>query len=304
MSSRRTGRVLVATSGSTASESAITFAARTAASRGLSLELVFVVPTAASAGPYGVAPDVLVRDAGRRVLAQGEELAGRVAPEVDVTSTLLIGSRADAVVEHAHDADLVVVGAAPHDLLGRFWTGSTVTGIAARATSPVAVIPRDFAGGSKPQVLVGLKSTRHADALLATAFAVASQTDSGLRIVHAWQMLSPYDNAVADRLPTPVWEVEEGRRIESLLIDLRMAHPAVPVQVDLVHGQPGRVLVEAAREAGVLVISRPLHGGFVHHLGATARAVLREAGCPILVVPPSERPAAADYVGAAVATAP
>jgi nucleotide-binding universal stress UspA family protein len=60
------------------------------------------------------------------------------------------------------------------------------------------------------------------------------------------------------------------------------------VRVDLVHGQPGNILVEASREADVLVISRPVHGGFVHHLGAAARAVLREASCPVLVVPPGD----------------
>ena len=37
------------------------------------------------------------------------------------------------------------------------------------------------------------------------------------------------------------------------------------------------------------MISRPSHGGFVHHLGATARAVIRDAGCPVLVVPAAGR---------------
>lgn len=304
MSTRRNGRVLVATSGSAASQSAITFAARAAASRGLSLELVHVVTPTVSAGPYGVAPDVEVREAGRHVLAHGEELARRVAPHVDVTTRLLIGSRPDAVVEKAHDADLVVVGAAPHDLMGRLWSGSTVTGIAARATCPVAVIPRHHEVSRKGPVLVCLKSTRHAEDLVAVGFAVASETDSALRIVHAWQMLSPYDNAMAERLPTPEWEREEGREIEAMLIDLRMAYPTVPVQVDLVHGSPARVLVEAGRDASVLVISRPAHGGFVHHLGATARAVLREAPCPVLVVPPGDSGVAGDLITAAAAVAP
>jgi hypothetical protein len=69
----RTGRVLVATSGSAASESAITFPARTAASRGLPLELVHVLAPLVCAGPYDVTPDAMVRDVGRRVLAHGED---------------------------------------------------------------------------------------------------------------------------------------------------------------------------------------------------------------------------------------
>jgi nucleotide-binding universal stress UspA family protein len=294
MSTGRTGRVLVATSGSAASRSAIAFAARTAAARGLALELVHVVTPTISAGTHGVSPDAVVREAGRRVLVHGEELARRTAPHLEVVTSLLTGSRPDAVVVKSADADLIVVGGPPHDLLGRLWTGSTVTGIAARAACPVAVIPAGYEKPTHGRVLLGLKTTQHADALLAAGFAIAAQTGSELRIVHAWRMVSPYDDAVAGRLPTPDWEQEEGRRIEGLLIDLRLAYPTVPVEVDLVHGQPAYTLVEASRDADVLVISRPVHGGVVHHLGAAARAVIREAHCPLLIVPPISSTATGD----------
>jgi nucleotide-binding universal stress UspA family protein len=289
MSTGRTGRVLVATSGSTASRSAIAYAAREAESRGLSLELVHVVTPGVPVGPYGAVPDVAVREAGREVLARGEETARRIAPYVDVTTAMLIGSRPDAIVDRARDADLVVVGAPPHDLIGRLWTGSTVAGVAARSTCPVVIV-RTGRQATAHEVLVGLKSVEHADQLLATAFAVAIRSGSTLRVLHAWQMLSPYENAVAERLPIPAWELEEGRAIEAMLVDLRMAHPNVPVRVDLAHGQPAYTLVEASRGADLLVISRPVHGGYVHHLGATARTVIREAHCPVLVVPPGDRP--------------
>jgi len=301
MSTRRTGRVLVATSGSATSQSAITFAAHTAASHGLSLEIVHVVTPTVTVGPHGVAPDAVVRRAGRELLARGETLARRTEPHIDVTTTLLIGSRPEAIVDKAHDADLLVVGALPHDLLGRLWDGSTVTGVAARATCPVAVIPEAQPDARTHRVVVGLKSTKNLDQLLSAAFAVASQTSSELRIVHAWKLLTPCENAVAERLPTPEFEIEEGRAIEGLLVDLRLAYPNVPVQVDLVHGQPGRVLVEASKDADVLVISRPAHGGFVHHLGATARAVLRETHCAVLVVPPGDADVPLPYAGAEVA---
>lgn len=304
MSTSRTGRVLVATSDSATSQSAITFAARVAASRGLALEIAHVVTPTTSPGPYAVAPDLLVRRAGREVLSHGEALAHRVASDIDVTTTLLTGSRPDAIVTEARGADLLVVGAPPHDLMGRIWTGSTVTGVAARATCPIAIIP-SVEPQTRNQVLVGLKSTHHVDQLLAHAFAVASQSGSELRIVHVWHHMSPYDDAIAERRPTPEWEVEEGRAIDGLLIDLRMAYPNVPVHVDLVHGQPAFSLVEASRDADVLVISRPVHGGFVHHLGATARAIIRDAHCRVLVVPPAtESAGVVGPTGSTVAVAP
>jgi len=286
MKSSRAARVVVATSGSTNSRAAIAYAARTAAARGLDLELVHVVPATFPVGPYGGAPDVAVRHAGREVLAAGEELARRTAPDVETSTSLLLGSRPDAIVHHADGAELLVLGAPPHDLVERLWTGATITGTAARSTCPVAIVP---SGPSLPpthRVVVGLKSTRHAGQLLATAFAVASQNRAELRLVHAWHQVSPYDEVIAERVPAPAWETEEARAIEDRLIDLRMAYPDVQVQVDVVHGQAAYVLVSESKGSDLLVISRPLHGGFVHHLGATARAVIREATCPVLVVPP------------------
>jgi len=290
MMTSRSERVVVATSGSATSQAAIVYAAREAAARGLELELVHVVPATFPVGPYAGAPDVAVRHAGREVLAHGEELARRTAPDLQISTALLLGSRPDAIVHHADSADLLVVGAPPHDLVERLWTGSTITGTAARAHCPVAIVPAGESRPSTHEVLVGLKSTRHSGPLLATAFAVASQNQSQLRFVHVWQQVSSYDDAIAERIPTPAWETEEARAIEDRLIDLRMAYPDVQVSVDVVHGQAAYVLVTESKSADLLMISRPLHGGFVHHLGATARAVIREAACPVLVVPPMPEP--------------
>jgi len=141
MRTRHTSRVVVATSGSAASQAAIGQAANEAAARGLPLEVVHVVPPMLPAGPYVAAPDVAVRRTGREVLAHGEAMAHLVVPRLDVSTTLLIGSRTDAVVQHAADAALLVVGAPPHGLFERLWTGSAVYGVAARAACPVQVVP-------------------------------------------------------------------------------------------------------------------------------------------------------------------
>jgi nucleotide-binding universal stress UspA family protein len=304
MSTSAAGRIMVATSGSATSQSAIVYAAHEAVSRGLPLEIVHVVTPTVSVGPYGAAPDLAVRSAGRELLARGERLARRVEPHVDVITTLLTGARPDAIVRHAGDADLLVVGAPPRDLVGRLWTGSTVTGAASRAMCPVAVIPAGKAPAPTHQVLVGLKSTRHSEHLLATAFALAAQTSSELRILHAWHLMTPYDEAIAERLPTPEWQIAESREIDGVLIDLRMAYPDVQVRIDVVHGQPAHTLVEASKAADLLVISRPVHGSFVHHLGATARAVIREAACPLVVVPPLAQSPEAEHVRTEPALAP
>jgi nucleotide-binding universal stress UspA family protein len=304
MSTSRAGRVLVATSGSAASRSAISHAAREAAARGLPLELVHVVTPMIATGPYGATADPALRQAGREVLARGERLAGEVAPQVEITTTLLTGSRPEAVVHEADDADLLVIGAPPDDVMGRLWTGPTVMGIVARATCPVLVVPEQASPTRAPEVLVGLKSTRHCDHLLGTAFAMARQTQSDLRILHVWHMVSPYDEAIAERLPTPEWEREEILAIEGQIIDLRMAYPDVQVRVSLVHGKPAHTLVAEARNADLLVISRPVHGGYLHHLGSTARTVIRESSCPVLVVPPLDEGTGSEHRDVETALSP
>lgn len=278
-------RVVVATSGSPASDAAVTVAADAATHRGPPLEIVHVLPPTMPAGPYVEPVDLVMRRSGREVLTRAEAAVRRRYPDLDVSSTLLIGSRVDALLHHAEGADLLVVGAPPHDLLGRLWTGSTVYGVAARAACPVLVVPAGPLPPTSHEVLVALKSARHAGALLATAFSLAQQRHAELRVLHVWHRGSPYDEAISHRLGDAAWTEEQA--IDGLLGDLRLAFSDVPALVEVVQGQPAFTLATESKDADLLVISRPAHGGLFHRLGATARAVIREAACPVLVVPPS-----------------
>jgi nucleotide-binding universal stress UspA family protein len=149
------------------------------------------------------------------------------------------------------------------------------------------VVPPGF--GDRPRtgrVLLGLQDVHHADRLLSTGFEVAERTGSELVVQHVWHLTSPYANALRERTLDPDWEAEQVRAIEERLAGPSAAHPDVKVRVEMVHGQAAYELVTAGATADLLMISRPAHGGFVHYLGSTARAVIREAPCPVEVVPP------------------
>lgn len=283
-------RVVVATSGSPASETALTVAADAATPSGPPLEIVHVVPPSMPSGPYLAPPDLAMRRTGRELLSRAEAAVLSRDPGLDVSSVMLIGSRVDALVRHAEGAGLLVVGAPSPDLLGRLWTASTVYGVAARAACPVLVVPPGPLPPTSHEVLVALKSTRQAGALLATAFLFAQQRRAALRVLHVWHRGSPYDEAITHRLGEAAWIDEETAAIDGLLGDLRLAFSDVPALVEVVHGQPAFTLATESKSADLLVISRPAHGGLVHHLGATARTVIREAACPVLVVPPAYHP--------------
>jgi nucleotide-binding universal stress UspA family protein len=53
---------------------------------------------------------------------------------------------------------------------------------------------------------------------------------------------------------------------------------------DVRHEEPAHALVRASRGADRLLLARP-HRRRTHHLGRVARAVLRDACCPVEVVP-------------------
>jgi len=279
--------VVAATDGSHGGRAAVVYAAKEARTRGLPLEIVTVMPAYLPAGPFPVAPDAAMHKGAHTVLDAAEDLALETAPGLHVTTTLLLGSRVDALVHHTRDAALLAVGAPPHGLAEWLWTGSTVTGTAARVRCPLVIVPREQASARRHgRIVVGLKSTRQAEHLLGAAFAAAQQTQSDLVVVHAWHLLSGYDDTIAEHSTTPAYVTELVRTIEDNLIDLRLAYPDVQVEVDVVHRQAAFALTEQSADADLLLISRPAHGGFVHYLGATARAVIREAACPVEVVPP------------------
>lgn len=69
----------------------------------------------------------------------------------------------------------------------------------------------------------------------------------------------------------------------------------VPVEVRVVPGGPGRVLVEESRDADLLVVGHRGRGGFRSAvLGSVGLQCILHAPIPVTVVRPARQPAAAD----------
>ena len=202
-------------------------------------------------------------------------------------TVLFTGGRVPGLVESSRLAPLLVVGTTEKSFAERIWTGTTVTGVSARANCPVVVVPSEWDGAHRHgRVVAAFKSPHHCAELFDRAFELAARDGSELVVLHAWKLASGYDDIVSGRVAEGDWAERQQTIIEPLLADLRHQYPDVPAQVQVVHGQPAGVLVDQGAAADRLMLMRPVHGGFVHHLGAVARAVLREAPCPVEVVPP------------------
>ncbi len=285
--------VVVGTDGSPAALLGVRWAAREARRLGTGLLAVHVTPGYAMAGPaLPVIPEGTLRQYGVELLEAAVTLAREEVPDLRVEVTLVDGERVRSLVDVARKAALLVLGTEHRSLAERVWTGSTVTGVAARATCPVVVVRAEAESSSADdgvehgRIVVGWKSAAHAHELLAAGFALARSRSAELVVVHAWKLAPYFDDVVSDRAGRAEWRAREAELVEEVLGDFRERYLDVRVRVDIVHEQPAAALVAVSASADRLLLVRPAHGALLHHLGPVARAVLRESLCPVEVLAP------------------
>lgn len=286
METRRHHPVVVGIDGSAAGKQAARFAAQEACRHGTALRVVHVAPSGIPVDP-GLPPmPGTLQDFGRRLVDQAVAAALEQEPEVLTEPVLESGSRVSTLVAAADGASLLVLGSQHRSPLDQLLMGGTATGVAARAHCPVVVVPETWDPARlHGRVVIGYKSTEHAAELLGLGFAVAAARDAELVVLHAWKLPGVYDDLLSTQVAQHDWQDHVRREVEPLIADLREAHPRLRVRVEAVHDQSVLALVDASSSADRLIILRPPRGKVIHHLGITARAVLRHAHCPVEVVP-------------------
>ncbi|MGX7829606.1 universal stress protein [Actinokineospora sp. 24-640] len=141
----RQGPVVVGVDGSPAGEAALAFAFDQAAHHGVGLRAVHAwKDTVYASGwaplPYLAGWDAIVED---EAAFLAERLAGwnEKYPEVSVERVVVRDRPARAILDHADDAQLLVVGSRGHSPLGGLVLGSTAQSVMYHAECPVAVVP-------------------------------------------------------------------------------------------------------------------------------------------------------------------
>lgn len=250
-------------------------------------------------GPDQVLELKLVGDELRRVdeeiLAQCKRQVAAWDDTLTVTTEVAHGPVVSSLAASAKDADLLVLGhhrmTRPHHLP----TLSITHGVAARTTCPVFAVPDDWhelRDHTEP-VVAAVEDDESGHPVAAAAFAEARPCGAAVRVVRAWS----YPDLDADEESVLHGTGrEEGTALATGttrdLRDLVAAYRDVPCRIDAVHGQAAYSLVEASRQARLLVIGR--HRPSVpwgSHLGPVTRTVLRHAQCPVMVVDTRREPA-------------
>ncbi|MBC9733020.1 universal stress protein [Nocardioides marmotae] len=278
--------VVVGIDGSPGTEGAVRAAVADARRLDAPLHLVHVVPDrfALAAVDALVGADLVGR--GASVLAPAAAAVARTAPDLEIGTELRRGTVAGELAGAGETAAAVYIGRGSPSSIGVL-AGRAGTATAGRAPCPVVSVPATWwPGRSRGGVVVALKSAAGAPELFADAFAEADSRGDRLVVVHSWRLPDVYDDIVTAR----VGRTEPGRRaaaaLEVLLEEWRTSYPAVEVELRVVHDHPAAALVEASADADLLVLVRRTHGlGGAGILGGTARAVLRDARCPVRVLP-------------------
>jgi nucleotide-binding universal stress UspA family protein len=272
-------RILMATDGSEVSREAVRFAATLAKGLGGSLTLVHVVP--ASGRP---------EDAGGLLDAAQAEAATH---GVRATSRVEVGPPAETIIRIGQEtaADIVVVGTHGRRGVARLFMGSVAEALAKTAPWPVAVVRAyDQRVGEMGPVLVPTDFSEGAMHAGRAAHALARRL--GLRLV----LLHVLPEAVApkgEEDPEAIRRQAERLRREAET-RLRSAAEALgldrgQVESSLVTGVDAAEIVhvgKAIRASCIVMGTRGFTGLPRLLLGSVTDQVLRQAPCPVLVVPP------------------
>jgi len=290
------GPVVAGVDGSPSSLDAVEWAAREATRRGLGLRLVHGrVQMAVPAGPGYPSLPVNVETPMRNARAMLESVAERVRhdhPGILVWSAFIVGGPAGVLVDESRSASLVVVGTRGLGGFTGLLAGSVSTQVASHADCPVVVVRADCATGPGPQapIVVGVDGSTEGTLALRFALDAAAASAARLIAIYVCQTIP-----AANLGPTtwgsyePAQAEEEARRLlAEQVAGCAAEYPQLVIECRPVLSlNPGETLVDASRDAGLVVVGSRGRGGFAGLLlGSTSHTLIHHAHCSVAVIHP------------------
>jgi nucleotide-binding universal stress UspA family protein len=186
-------------------------------------------------------------------------------------------------------ADLIVFGAAREGLAGHLHV-SLMERMVHGAPCAVAVAPAGYGDGDPPslhRIGVGFSDSEEGGTALHLAAELAGILAGELEVI-AGSGLSPALARYAFSSPS-LPTVEEEMYAETKANLERVASElggSVPIHLETIRGDPSGVLIERSGNLDILMLGSRAYGPLRHVLlGSVSARVMREAECPVLVVP-------------------
>ncbi|MFG2447957.1 universal stress protein [Streptomyces sp. NPDC048512] len=221
------------------------------------------------------------------------ETADRLAAEhsgLSVGAERLAEQPATGLLAAAEGAELLVLGSRGLSGVRGFLVGSVALSVVARTRTPVVLVraaTRPAEEASRNDVVLGLDLEHPDAAVIGFAFEAAERRAVDLRVVHGWG-LPPYYGFTGASDPSVNADllIEAQSRLTEVLRPWRDKFPEVDVPAQAVIGGAAPHLIDASREAGLVVVGRRNRSASVGaHIGPVTQAVLHHSTAPVAVVP-------------------
>lgn len=271
--------VVVGVDGSASARAAVAWAAAAAGRRGATLHLVEVLPPGADPTIEGTDQPGTPHGRARAQLTRARQIARTTSPGLDVTMHTRTGRVGPALVDHAAEASMLVVGSNGPGGPIPLSLGSILGDVTRHCACPVVLVPAAVRASAAPTagpVLVALEDGPDGDRALVFAADVAERREVGLTVL----VSGPNDaNAVAP----------------GQLAEVRRLYPDLPLELRTIEASPADALLAADADAALLVVTpqgrrrtreHPIGGWTAHFLPILST-------CPVAVVSSHTRGSAA-----------
>lgn len=183
-------------------------------------------------------------------------------------------------------ASLIVFGAAKEDLADRMHV-SLMERMVHGAPCAVAVAPAGYEPDQLKRIGVGFATSREGRAATMLACQLAERTGGEVKVI-AGAGLEPALASYSFSSPALV-EVEEEiyrETVQTLERFCAELPEGATLRRDVIRGDPAQILIDASEQLDLLVLGSRAYGPLRHVLlGSVSARAMREARCPVLVIP-------------------
>ena len=288
------GSIVVGVDGSEPAAAALDWAVGQAAAENRDLTVVHAcgVPGAMQDFEDIVANERGLRSVGRSIVRDAVHAVRSVDPALGVSEVCTMGHPDTVLVEASETADLLVVGARGRGTVASALLGSVSAVVARESMCPVVIVREPVEPGEPDgrRIVAGVDGTEVSTAAVEFAFRMASVRRAPLTLLHATWDLREQASSLLD-LRSYAEKVnlteEEERLTAETVAGLCEKYPDVPVTETYRRGEPVKRLVEASRDAQLVVVgTRGRRLLATTLLGSVSRGVTERAYCPVAVVRP------------------
>ena len=284
-------QILVGYDGSPDAAAALEWALAQAGRDGRPVRLAYIfewLTVAGWVGPGmtpGMWPDEQARQQVEELVRKAAADAAAAHPDLTVSGEVLDGPPALVLEECSTEAGLVVLGSRGHGGFTGLLAGSTAVSVTAHAHCPVVVVRRDTASTARAgHVAVGVDGSEQS--LLALGFAIeqAALRQVPLHVLRAWQPGRDEGNLTGEQAREAALAAQRAE-LDEPLRRWQATFPDVEVSVETAAAAPAGLLIDASRNAQLIVVGTRGRGGLRGMLlGSVSQQLIQHAHCPVAVV--------------------